>query len=433
MPRVQGQVTVYRNGTIHSCCNVFAQHLVGHSATALINTPLGDILPDFSLLYHGLQKEPLSQTDKGVIDSPYRMFLPDPSVSMTKNSCLSLTHSHEKLLPVLKMHHKEGHSRLQVELQLSSLKNSDLLQVIVTFNRATALSSSSLSFHPLTTETVPETVPGPSIVSTTMAPLHSKDSTLNDYTLLNTLGEGAYGSVHRAVHRSDPEHAVAIKYAIKSRIQVDWWMRDRVLGVVPTEVHIMNTLRKDPHPNCGTLLGSFEDDNHVYIVMELNGTGMDLFEYIEIHYGLHKHTKHLFLQIASAVQHLHRHRIVHRDIKDENIVMDDQMHVWLIDFGSAAYVKSNKPFTTVAGTLDYAAPEVLQGEAYEGYPQDIWALGILLYTLVYGENPFYNKSYEFSAPHVEDAECVDLIKKMLCIEVKDRLTIDQVLQHTWLV
>jgi serine/threonine protein kinase len=63
----------------------------------------------------------------------------------------------------------------------------------------------------------------------------------------------------------------------------------------------------------------------------------------------------------------------------------------LIDFGSSAFVKPHgKQFSTFCGTLDYAAPEILLGQKYDGPPQDVWAMGILLYTLVYKENPFYN-------------------------------------------
>jgi serine/threonine protein kinase len=135
----------------------------------------------------------------------------------------------------------------------------------------------------------------------------------------------------------------------------------------------------------------FEDDDHYYIVMDLYGVGMDLFDYIELKNGqmteLQIHA--IFRQVASAVSHLHSNRIVHRDIKDENIILDLQEGIRLIDFGSAAYLKGKK-FETFVGTLDYAAPEILRGESYTGPPQDIWACGILLFTLIYRETPFYN-------------------------------------------
>ncbi|KAI9319609.1 hypothetical protein BX666DRAFT_1914391 [Dichotomocladium elegans] len=228
---------------------------------------------------------------------------------------------------------------------------------------------------------------------------------IDDYLIVDNLGQGAYGTVKLAIRKDDPEKKkVVIKYVIKSRILVDCWTKDRRLGVIPVEIHILHTLRKIPHPNCSDMLDYFEDDDHYYIAMGLHGIGMDLFDYIELKNGMDDdEIRGIFKQIALGVQHLHNHKIVHRDIKDENVVLDQNGGVRLIDFGSAAYLKGRR-FDTFVGTLDYAAPEILAGQTYEGPPQDIWALGILLYTLVYRENPFYDideiLSHELRIPFV---------------------------------
>ncbi|KAJ3328233.1 hypothetical protein HDU93_001563 [Gonapodya sp. JEL0774] len=145
--------------------------------------------------------------------------------------------------------------------------------------------------------------------------------------------------------------------------------------------------------------------------------------------------KHVFHQVALAVQHLHKHNIVHRDIKDENIILDEHNNVQLIDFGSSAYAREGKKFDTFCGTLDYAAPEVLTGHKYDGAPQDIWALGILLYTLIYKENPYYNIdeiiSRALRIPYVVSKESLDLIQFILNRDVHTRPTIDEVLAHPW--
>lgn len=126
--------------------------------------------------------------------------------------------------------------------------------------------------------------------------------------------------------------------------------------------------------------------------MKLHGTSsMDLFDYIELNEHISEtEIQRIFKQVALAVKHIHDLGIVHRDIKDENILLDESGSVSLIDFGSAAYFRKGRTFDTFGGTLDYCAPEILKGMAYEGPPQDIWSLGTLLYTLVYRENPFYN-------------------------------------------
>lgn len=85
--------------------------------------------------------------------------------------------------------------------------------------------------------------------------------------------------------------------------------------------------------------------------------------------------------------------------------------------------------------IDYAAPEVLQGHSYRGKEQDVWALGILLYTLIYKENPFYSideiTDRELRIPWIMSDASVDLIKAMLNRDVDQRLTITQVMDHSW--
>ncbi|KAI8646005.1 kinase-like domain-containing protein [Parasitella parasitica] len=261
---------------------------------------------------------------------------------------------------------------------------------------------------------------------------------IQDYEIVDELGQGAYGLVKLAYLKSDSaKKRVVIKYVIKSRILVDCWTRDRKLGLIPAEIHVLHTLRRIPHINCSDMLDYFEDDDHYYIVMDLYGVGMDLFDYIEFkESGLtESEIRSIFLQVVAAVGHLHDHRIVHRDIKDENVILDLKGGARLIDFGSAAYTKEGRLYETFVGTLDYAAPEILKGQPYTGPPQDIWACGTLLYTLIYRENPFYNideiMEHELRIPFVLSHESVDLIRQMLERDINKRLNIHQVLQHPW--
>jgi serine/threonine protein kinase len=202
------------------------------------------------------------------------------------------------------------------------------------------------------------------------------------------------------------------------------------------EIHILRTLQKHPHLNCCRLVTSMEDEDCYFVVMELLGGGMDLFDYIELNKNMTENeVRHIFYQIANAVKHLHTHKIVHRDIKDENVVLDNEGTVHLIDFGCATYYKKGRKFDTFTGTLEYCAPEVLKGKPYEGPPQDIWASGVLLFTLIYRENPFYNideiLESELRVPFVLSEGSLDLVKKMLNREVEKRIDIDQVLAHPW--
>ncbi|MCJ1271328.1 hypothetical protein MMC22_011228 [Lobaria immixta] len=266
-----------------------------------------------------------------------------------------------------------------------------------------------------------------------------KKKKITDFVILEEMGQGAYGQVKLARYSKDAGKKVVLKYVIKRRILVDTWTRDRRLGTVPLEIHVLDYLRKDGlrHPNIVEMTDFFEDDINYYIEMVPHGLpGMDLFDYIEMRSTMDEaECRNIFLQVVAALHHLHtKALVVHRDIKDENIILDGENKVKLIDFGSAAYIK-NGPFDVFVGTIDYAAPEVLQGKSYRGKEQDVWALGILLYTLVYKENPFYSideiMDRELRIPWIMSESSIDLIKSMLNRDVDQRLTITQVMEHPW--
>ncbi|KAG2411799.1 hypothetical protein HFD88_009355 [Aspergillus terreus] len=269
-----------------------------------------------------------------------------------------------------------------------------------------------------------------------------KKRTISDYVIIEEMGQGAYGEVKLARLKKNPSKKVVLKYVTKKRILVDTWTRDRRLGTVPLEIHVLDYLRRDglKHPNIVEMEGFFEDDINYYIEMMPHGLpGMDLFDYIELKVNMDEaECRNIFRQVVDAIHHLHtKALVVHRDIKDENVILDGEGRIKLIDFGSAAYIK-NGPFDVFVGTIDYAAPEVLQGKSYRGKEQDIWALGILLYTIVYKENPFYNVDeildHPLRVPFLPfSEECIDLIRRMLDRDVDNRLTITEVMEHPWML
>ncbi|ODV87800.1 hypothetical protein CANARDRAFT_193364 [[Candida] arabinofermentans NRRL YB-2248] len=267
-----------------------------------------------------------------------------------------------------------------------------------------------------------------------------REKSFSNFNVLKDLGQGAYGKVVVAEWIGDPHYKVVIKAIFKERILVDTWVRDRALGTIPSEIQIMNYINSDPHPNIMRIVDFFEDEDCYYLETPQHGDppAVDLFDLIEVKSDMTElESKYIYYQCCSAMAHLHRHGIVHRDIKDENVIVDKDYVVKLIDFGSAAYTK-NGPFGVFVGTIDYAAPEVLNGKPYEGKPQDVWAMGILLYTLVFKENPFVNvdeildgdlKFPLFS--NVSDS-CIELIKMMLTKNINERPTMNEVLSHRWL-
>ena len=195
--------------------------------------------------------------------------------------------------------------------------------------------------------------PPPNMISTSKEP--HKKKTINDFIILEDMGQGAYGQVKLGRYKKSGSKKMVLKYVTKRRILVDTWTRDRRLGTVPLEIHVMDYLRKDGmrHENIVEMVDFFEDDINYYIEMLPHGIpGMDLFDYIELRANMSEgECINIFTQVVSAIHHLHtKALVVHRDIKDENVVLDGEGKIKLIDFGSAAYIK-NGPFDVFVGTI----------------------------------------------------------------------------------
>jgi protein-serine/threonine kinase len=323
-------------------------------------------------------------------------------------------------------------SLLTQELRTTSPTSSKPRRQISGSSLPSSKSNSAASTSTISIQT--EDQPNPTDVSP------PKKKTISEYVVLEEMGQGAYGQVKLCRSKRTGKKSV-IKFVTKKRILVDTWTRDRRLGTVPLEIHVLDYLRREDlylkHPNVVEMTDFFEDDVNYYIEMKPHGLpGMDLFDYIEIRGNMDEaEARGIFVQVAEAVAHLHiKAKVVHRDIKDENVILDGDKNVKLIDFGSAAYIK-NGPFDVFVGTIDYAAPEVLAGMSYRGKEQDVWALGILLYTIIYKENPFYSideiMDHDLRVPYVMSEASIDLVRRMLDRDVDRRLSIAEVLGHRW--
>ncbi|KAF9353876.1 hypothetical protein BGX26_008375 [Mortierella sp. AD094] len=169
-------------------------------------------------------------------------------------------------------------------------------------------------------------------------------------------------------------------------------------------------------------------------------TSCDLFECIEHHSKFSEsQARMIFKQIVECVDYLNSRGICHRDIKDENIVIDNDFKVKLIDFGSAVVIPrpQGKLFDRFYGTINYASPEILKGEKYRAEAAEIWSLGILLYTILYGEVPFNDPVQAISGPYItprvrSSPECQHLLNWMLSKCPERRATIEDVVSHPWL-
>ncbi|KAG8434488.1 hypothetical protein GDO86_012749 [Hymenochirus boettgeri] len=198
------------------------------------------------------------------------------------------------------------------------------------------------------------------------------------YDIERTLGKGNFAVVKLARHRITKTE-VAIKIIDKSQL-------DSVnLEKIYREVQIMKML---DHPHIIKLYQVMETKNMLYLVTEYAKNG-EIFDYLANHGRLNEsEARRKFWQILSAVEYCHRRNIVHRDLKAENLLLDNHMNIKIADFGFGNFYKTGEPLATWCGSPPYAAPEVFEGQQYEGPQLDIWSMGVVLYVLVCGALPF---------------------------------------------
>ncbi|NXS81307.1 PASK kinase, partial [Erpornis zantholeuca] len=255
----------------------------------------------------------------------------------------------------------------------------------------------------------------------------------NNYSTLSLIGKGSFGFVWSARGKKDHQEVV-VKFIWKEKVLEDCWVDDPDLGRVTQEIAILLKLQ---HPNIIKVLDVFENECFFQLVMEKHGSGMDLFTFIDNQPNLDEPlASYIFRQLVSAVGYLHCRNILHRDIKDENIVIAEDFTIKLVDFGSAAYLEPGKLFYTFCGTIEYCSPEVLSGKPYHGPELEMWSLGITLYTLVFGENPFCELEETLAAvlspPHPVSEGLMDLLAGLLHPIPEQRTTLAMLAEHPWL-
>ncbi|NXD17513.1 KCC4 kinase, partial [Nothocercus nigrocapillus] len=204
--------------------------------------------------------------------------------------------------------------------------------------------------------------------------------------------------------------------------------------IVRTEIGVLLRLS---HPNIIKLKEIFETPTEISLVLELV-TGGELFDRIvEKGYYSERDAADAVKQILEAVAYLHANGIVHRDLKPENLLYATpapDAPLKIADFGLSKIVEDQVTMKTVCGTPGYCAPEILRGCAY-GPEVDMWSLGIITYILgdQYMFKRILNCEYDFVSPWWDDVSlnAKDLVKKLIVLDPKKRLTTLQALQHPW--
>ncbi|KAJ9075919.1 hypothetical protein DSO57_1031042 [Entomophthora muscae] len=192
----------------------------------------------------------------------------------------------------------------------------------------------------------------------------------SQYAITEELGAGGFGFVVGAIHRPS-NTKVAVKFLFKNKIPRSQLVVDAVMGCIPRETYILDKVN---HPGIVKFLDLFQDQCFYYMVMELHGDPWaaypstrkcrDLFESIEKAGTFNElQTAHILYQLLNILMYLQSVNVYHRDIKDENIVIDSKLTIKLVDFGCAVVTPTRRActFQHFFGTASYASPRDLEG------------------------------------------------------------------------
>ena len=254
-----------------------------------------------------------------------------------------------------------------------------------------------------------------------------------EFELIKELGAGSFGRVYLVFHKK-----TKIKYAIKAIDKKDNSnIKER--PYFHREIEIMYKIN---HPKVVKLFGHFEDNNFCYFIMEYIPNG-NLYNLIPKHGKKKQNNKFIasiIKDVICAVFYMHNMNppIIHRDIKPENVLLDENYNAKLTDFGWSNYLNDSDKRNTVCGTPIYLAPEMINKKGHDE-KVDIWCIGVLLFEIITGTIPFQGdnihnlknniKHMKINWPSSIGYEEKDLISKILRYNPKDRLTLEEILEH----
>jgi len=258
---------------------------------------------------------------------------------------------------------------------------------------------------------------------------------ISDLEIMNTIGIGAFGQVKLCRH-PESDKFFALKCQGKKAIQ-DNGLEEHVLN----EVHVLSQI---DHPLISKLHSTLQDKRYIYFVLELLQGG-ELFTLLRKNIKFSEQSARFYAaSVLSAFSCLHAKRIAYRDLKPENLVMDDRGYIKLVDFGLAKILTGGKTWT-LCGTPDYLAPEIILNEGHD-IAVDYWAMGVLIFEMVVGTPPFFADDpmevYEKilganpPIPTFFSKNLADLTKKLLRLQQGKRLGNTRggtmvVIKHKW--
>ena len=256
---------------------------------------------------------------------------------------------------------------------------------------------------------------------------------IKDFEILKELGCGSFGRVFLARHVK-----TRVLYAIKA---IDKKNKTNI-EERPYFRRELEVMYKIHHPNVIKLFGHFEDNNYCYFIMEYisKGNVYNLLTFDKKKQLSTKVVATIMKDVICAAYFLHNMNppIIHRDIKPENVLLNEGMVAKLTDFGWSNYIQEEKERKTVCGTPIYLAPEIIKEQGHDERV-DIWCIGVLLFELITGNVPFQGPDIEalksnilhlkIMWPKEMNPDAKDLISKILKLDPRQRLPLEDMLEH----
>ncbi|CAD5124624.1 DgyrCDS12893 [Dimorphilus gyrociliatus] len=238
------------------------------------------------------------------------------------------------------------------------------------------------------------------------------------FKLKQNLGSGSYAVV-KAGYYVPCNKEIAIKIISKRRAPIDYLEK-----FLPRELRVVGALR---HPNIVTFYQAIETEKKTYLIMERANKGDLLHEIRQSRFVREPQSAIWFWQLLDGMDYCHSRKVAHRDIKCENLLLDDKRNIKITDFGFARAEVDKKTTLseTYCGSYAYAPPEILIGQPYKPLTADVWSMGVVLYIMVIGRLPFDDTCHQTLLREVKrgprfpekrgdcKADCKELITQIL--------------------
>lgn len=248
----------------------------------------------------------------------------------------------------------------------------------------------------------------------------------DDFEPLRCLGKGAFGTVHLV-----KQNATGRLFAQKQFKKASLTVHKRLIEQTRTERTILESVNR--HPFVVKLYYAFQDQEKLYLILEY-AQGGELFTHLAMERMFSEEVAAFYMaEMVLALEHLHQNvRVIYRDLKPENCLLDHEGHLLLTDFGlsKVAVEDEDERTNSVLGTIDYMAPEVVEGKAYD-FSVDWWGLGAIGFDLLTGSPPFGGNNHakiqqnilkqKLQLPYFLGPDAKDLLTRLLRKEPHKRL------------